>query len=1078
MKTAGSALFLATFLFHSFLLLGQQLPPSTTVWPTDENPATYDCWHFNIPWVSADPSGDGTLFAYVSGELLKSGDSGHSWQRIGRGLPRNALFRGAEGLFPPPLSFSPFQKGLIFLGTDRQSVSGAPFRSDDGGETWRPLSICPDGPGPANHNFKFPASSAGVFSRTDKKAVYFPVTSERACQPVFVSLDGGATIVPNPMCPFYNSRCKHFAREYCLDKSGCFNFGGNYWGGDMLLSVSPTKDELFEFDIHGSLGGDYIARHKVLDRSSGQLCTDSDVFIDLSTVPGSGTQFRGWFKSPVFFGDDGTLATVCDMVQTGILNGAPVYHRASGPFLAECRGGSESGFVFRFVSFLPHGFDSVSSSIVKMGGVWFMSVSDKDLRTSRFLAWSPSRGGKWITFGDEGALYFSVSPGGPGLFNVWYIASYKSALGIRRSELRVITLDTVSLTYKLEVRYDFTGLFTGLTGFHVKGNGKLDKFMGWDFRPFRGVEGADRYVLFRGAELDIGTDVEAMPWSGGAQNFAFFDEGFYSNNKMSLCTSNFTSIAAVELNNSDNSRELWAYLSSDAGIWRNRKFHKSYDPSYPLELLEGFELLSGGYHCGSDCPGQIPAAGFGNNCGKVVLRWENPLPGQTVLALYASCRSGLWRGLEKDGGSSFEWQKCYDPPFSDGPEAGVFDAIFNGSDIFIVTAEGVLRSGDGCDWTQVFRSSAPSYPVTGIGGFDSCPGKIVISLGSAIYGSGQGRILCSEDEGATWYPLAILDPARECPVRQIECVVEGGLDTVYYLTADGILKKVPAYRGEKMESLGFRVESSSPCRVALSWKGGLSADSYSILRSSDGRDYSPVAVIGDPTICRFVDFAAVGGRSYTYTLKSERQSCCSSLGSSSTVTVPSDIDLSIVRPDSGPRTGGTLVEISGTGLNSCCRVIFGKTVACEECPYDPLRGTVLACAPPVLEYDYPHYADITVADGCNETVLRKAFRYELLMKMEPLSLPDATVGVPFPRQAISTEGGVPPYQYMAIGKLPPGLSISSSGIISGTPATEGVYDFVIRAADDCGFEITEKFSIRVSQPNGIDKIKTTPEAVK
>jgi len=51
---------------------------------------------------------------------------------------------------------------------------------------------------------------------------------------------------------------------------------------------------------------------------------------------------------------------------------------------------------------------------------------------------------------------------------------------------------------------------------------------------------------------------------------------------------------------------------------------------------------------------------------------------------------------------------------------------------------------------------------------------------------------------------------------------------------------------------------------------------------------------------------------------------------------------------------------------------------------------------------------------------------------------------------ILTSGGQPPTTYSLVsGSLPPGLNLSSAGLISGTPTTGGNYSFTIRASDSC-----------------------------
>jgi hypothetical protein len=60
------------------------------------------------------------------------------------------------------------------------------------------------------------------------------------------------------------------------------------------------------------------------------------------------------------------------------------------------------------------------------------------------------------------------------------------------------------------------------------------------------------------------------------------------------------------------------------------------------------------------------------------------------------------------------------------------------------------------------------------------------------------------------------------------------------------------------------------------------------------------------------------------------------------------------------------------------------------------------------------------------------------------SLPAMTVGVPFSATLVAT-GGISPYTWsVSSGTLPAGLSLSSAGVISGTPTVEGPYSFSVQ----------------------------------
>jgi hypothetical protein len=68
--------------------------------------------------------------------------------------------------------------------------------------------------------------------------------------------------------------------------------------------------------------------------------------------------------------------------------------------------------------------------------------------------------------------------------------------------------------------------------------------------------------------------------------------------------------------------------------------------------------------------------------------------------------------------------------------------------------------------------------------------------------------------------------------------------------------------------------------------------------------------------------------------------------------------------------------------------------------------------------------------------------------------PVGKVGTPYSHTVSWKPGnGCPPWTYAFVGGvLPPGLSVSSGGVIGGTPTTAGTYTFYIRMTDNCGPE--------------------------
>ncbi|MGK5049962.1 putative Ig domain-containing protein [Janthinobacterium sp. RB2P8] len=80
----------------------------------------------------------------------------------------------------------------------------------------------------------------------------------------------------------------------------------------------------------------------------------------------------------------------------------------------------------------------------------------------------------------------------------------------------------------------------------------------------------------------------------------------------------------------------------------------------------------------------------------------------------------------------------------------------------------------------------------------------------------------------------------------------------------------------------------------------------------------------------------------------------------------------------------------------------------------------------------------------------------------PSTLPAASVATAYSQQ-LTANGGVAPYAYtVSSGSLPAGLTLSSSGLLSGTPTAGGSFTLTVQAADAHLFTGTQSYTVVVS----------------
>ena len=94
--------------------------------------------------------------------------------------------------------------------------------------------------------------------------------------------------------------------------------------------------------------------------------------------------------------------------------------------------------------------------------------------------------------------------------------------------------------------------------------------------------------------------------------------------------------------------------------------------------------------------------------------------------------------------------------------------------------------------------------------------------------------------------------------------------------------------------------------------------------------------------------------------------------------------------------------------------------------------------------------------------------------INPSATADGTTGVAYPAVTLSASGGSGAFAWSATGTLPPGLSLSTTGQLSGTPVTAGTYAFTVTATDSSNPALTDSTSVSIKIADSLIVISTSP----
>jgi uncharacterized repeat protein (TIGR01451 family) len=115
----------------------------------------------------------------------------------------------------------------------------------------------------------------------------------------------------------------------------------------------------------------------------------------------------------------------------------------------------------------------------------------------------------------------------------------------------------------------------------------------------------------------------------------------------------------------------------------------------------------------------------------------------------------------------------------------------------------------------------------------------------------------------------------------------------------------------------------------------------------------------------------------------------------------------------------------------------------------------------------------TDANGCTVSATYTLVPCSGLV-LSPGALPDGAVSVVY-NSALLATGGTGPYRYSVQGVLPPGLTLSSDGMVTGTPTQSGVFAFRVFAFDVNACSGSREYALRITDaPPTITALRLSP----
>ncbi|SET40455.1 fibronectin type III domain-containing protein [Stenotrophomonas indicatrix] len=205
------------------------------------------------------------------------------------------------------------------------------------------------------------------------------------------------------------------------------------------------------------------------------------------------------------------------------------------------------------------------------------------------------------------------------------------------------------------------------------------------------------------------------------------------------------------------------------------------------------------------------------------------------------------------------------------------------------------------------------------------------------------------------------------------------------------------------------------------------------------------------------------GQSYTFTVTASNSAGTGGPSTASNAAVAADAIVASNSTAAVPYGTPSTITLSISGVAT--QVTVGSAPTHGNLTLSGITPTYT----PTVGYAGPDTFTYTATDG-NMTSAPATVSITVgaaTLALTPATLASATAGSSY-QQTLSSSGGAAPYSYQPVGALPPGISLSASGELSGNPTTAGSYSFDITATDSSTgtgpFSATRSYTVVVAAP--------------